>query len=194
MGPTTLLLEARAAQHWQIGRAAPHLRYHEPPSLERDDQVVPGDRDVLGGRARMEWRVARLTVVHGNAMYYRFSTNDAPALEGGDASHLFGGLERRFGTRGNAALGGGWRMERKSDGEIGGGLWHVDMDVALSLPGTWSLTGKWNHRSERTLRFAGLEPFAATFWRTAGAANGSFGRRANGRRVRAKAQGRKAAK
>ncbi len=159
IGAATWLLEARAARHWQIGRAHAHLRYHEPPSLERDDQVVPGDRDVLGGRARLEWRLDGRTVLHANAMHYRFATDGSEPIRGGDASHVFGGFEKRFSSRDSVALGGGWRVERKPGGVSGGGLWHVDVDLSLGLPGTWSLTGKWNHRSEEALRFAGLEPF-----------------------------------
>lgn len=144
-----LLLEAKAYRHWQIGRAERGLLYHEPPTLEREDQEVPSNEDVLGLRSRVEWKPRPSTTLFVNALGYRYTQDQTAPIDGSLALHGYIGANQRFGDNASAALAGGLRQENRSDGSEKLRLWHVDIDLAMRLSRSLSLSMKWNHRQER---------------------------------------------
>ncbi|GEM_PF-2075304 len=155
----TVLAEAKAYRRLLIGRPEEGLRYHEPPTLERDDQVVPSNSDAVGGRLRIEHRVTKELIVFANGLYYRYATDGTDPLAGNHAVHGYAGVEKRSGARGGVSLQAGWRREQRPDGELKNGLWHIDLDASWALGRSLTVTAKWNHRSEVAQSFSGERPF-----------------------------------
>lgn len=147
-GRWTALVEGKAYRRWEIGRADRSLLYHEPPTLEREDQEVPGNADAVGGRGRLELRLPAGISVFGNALAYRFTDDGAAPLDGDLATHGFAGVDKRWDSGGSAALQAGYRDENRADGGDRLSLWHADFDLAWPLTDKHSVTLKWNHRSE----------------------------------------------
>ena len=146
-GPVTALVDTKAYRHWLIGRNTEGLLYHEPPTLEREDQEVPSNDNAIGARARLEWRATHTTTVFGNALAYRFTQDETSPTNGSQALHGYLGAEKRWGDT-SMSVQGGYRDENRSDGGDKLSLWHVDVDAAILLATRLALTLKWNHRQE----------------------------------------------
>lgn len=165
-GRATTLIDAKAYRHWEIGRQSDAadgrtLLYHEPPTLEREDQEVPSNQDAVGARARVEYRLPIDATVFGNALYYRYAEDGADPLDRDVAVHGYVGGEKRFANGVNGSLEVGYRQEwakNLATDELEDKLfmWHVDVDAAVPLAKRLAATVKWNHRSEEKPR-TGLE-------------------------------------
>jgi thiol-disulfide isomerase/thioredoxin len=180
LGPATLLAEGKYYRHWELGRPQASLLYHEPPSLEREDQEVPSNSNAVGGRVRAEFRLPRETAVFANALAYRYTQDERDPLAGDYALHGYAGLERRFGDSASAALQLGYRDENDADGGDKLSLWHVDADAAVRLGSSVALTLKWNHREESKELFNRLDfrrglALAGVSWTGVGTASFLYG-------------------
>ncbi|MGH1341072.1 MAG: hypothetical protein ACRBN8_05945 [Nannocystales bacterium] len=99
-GTTTILVEGKHYRDYllAVGQNA-LLQYTENPTLEREDQQVPGNLNATGGRMRVDhtWRERGLTVF-GNTLAYAYAQNerqDQFGLEDSEgllATHNFGGI------------------------------------------------------------------------------------------------------
>jgi len=147
------LIETKAYRHWEIGRGDRSLLYHEPPTLERDDQEVPANDNAIGARARIEWRMRRDTTLFANALGYRYSQDETDPRHGDSALHGFAGIDHRFSDNASTSLQLGFRDENRADGRDKLSLWHIDADGAMPLGNRFALTLKWNHRQEKKALF-----------------------------------------
>jgi hypothetical protein len=155
VGAVALTAEAKLYRRFAVGRVTPVvLTFHEPPTLERNDQEVPGNRDAAGGRLAASLGVGSrsLTV---SALAYRFSLDDEPAWQGGRAAHVYATFEQRPAPRAAWALSVGGRDEREPDGTLGLRFVQLAADVATPLVGRVGLSGKWDHRFEEKTVFGG---------------------------------------
>lgn len=155
----SLLLDSKLYKDWAIGRTRSErsIFYHEAPTLEREDQEVPANDNVVGARTRLEWRLPGLdSTLYANMLGYRFSQDGSSALEGSTALHGYVGGESRFGHGGSIGAAAGFRNESKADGSDKLSLAHLDLDAALPLSKTWAATFKWNHREETKIVFNAL--------------------------------------
>ena len=159
LGPTTTLVEAKAYRRWSLGRVESASLYHEPPTLERADQEVPENRDVLGGRLRFEWRVTPRVAAYASGLVYRFASDGSDPLDGGLAIHGYGGVGVRPSDRVDFELAGGYRRETDRDGDEKRSLWHLDADLQWAITPHVALTAKLNHRSETKALFSGPHEF-----------------------------------
>ena len=162
-GPVTLLLEAKHYRRFRFGRNdKPALRYHEPPSLERFDQQVPNNDNVLGGRLRLTVDLrGGDTVPFVNLLAYALNDQvDESLLDGKNsrvAYHLYAGVEQKLGPA-SLKLSFGFREDRWLDpgkrDDSGAVTAHIKRrvfrtDGSLSVPlGRHSLDAKWEHRTE----------------------------------------------
>ncbi len=79
----------------------------QAPTIEREDQPVPNNRDVLGGRLRLDVRLPSGFLIFANAAYV-----DARASDAFNTLHAYLGLEYRLGDgRYSGTLSGGYRRE-----------------------------------------------------------------------------------
>ncbi|MCG8425682.1 MAG: TlpA family protein disulfide reductase [Proteobacteria bacterium] len=156
-GPVTTLIDAKAYRHWAIGRNEKSLLYHEPPTLERYDQAVPTNEDVVGARVRTEWRLHKRATVFANLLGYLYSEDTTDPVDGDLAVHSYVGGDIRFGESPSVAGELGYRRENTSDGERKRSVWHVDADGSWRLPGRFALTAKWNHSEEYKRTFQGKD-------------------------------------
>jgi thiol-disulfide isomerase/thioredoxin len=157
-GPVTALIDTKAYRHWALGRSDRSLLYHEPPTLEREDQEVPSNDNAIGARTRIEYRLPWDATVFGNALGYLYTQDETDPLDGGDlAMHGYLGGEKRFGDDGSIGVQAGYRHEREDDGSDKLTLFHADLDVAWRLPRKLAMTLKWNHREETKFLFNPLE-------------------------------------
>lgn len=94
---TTLLVEAKHYSDYLVAVSQNALlQYTENPTLEREDQQVPGNQNATGGRVRVDhtWRGLGLTVF-ANSLEYVYSENVGFSQFGEDsrlATHNFGGV------------------------------------------------------------------------------------------------------
>lgn len=120
-GTTTFLVEGKHYVDYlmAIGQNA-LLQYTENPTLEREDQQVPGNLNATGGRLRIDhtWRERGLTVF-GNTLAYAYAQNgrqDQFRLEDSEgllATHNFGGIiYRKPKSDFVAQVSAGYRYER----------------------------------------------------------------------------------
>jgi len=165
-GRVTALVEGKAYRHWAIGRSTRALPYHEPPTLERVDQEVPGNEDAVGGRARADARFAGAASVFGNLVAYRYSNDGSDPLSGDLAVHSYAGLEKRRSTGESGSVQVGYRRELFADGGDKLWLWHVDLDATWPLSRRLAVTLDWNHREEKKI----LQPSSLRFRRGLAAA------------------------
>ncbi len=155
-GGTTVTFEAKHYRRFFFGTTNPRLLpvgivYHEPPTLERFDQVVPSNQDTTGARLLVEQRLAGgATRLRTNAYFAWFSKNLADPL-GADGSHLlhvWGEVRQRLAAV-IADAGGGWREERHNEsGGLLRKLWHVELQVDAPLSAMHALYLNARHRSE----------------------------------------------
>jgi len=76
LGQTTAVIEGKLYKDYLAALQPTQLQYTEAPSLERNDQAVPGNANAGGGRVRVDrlWRDLGLTV-YGNIVAYMFTEN-----------------------------------------------------------------------------------------------------------------------
>lgn len=153
-GPTTTTVEGKLYRNWAIGRGA--LLYHEPPTLERDDQQVPSNQDAAGGRLRLEWRVLPELTLFANGLGYLFTEGGQDPFEAGSVAwHGYGGATLQLSDALSLALAAGYRDENDDLGRDKLSLWHLDFDVAWGLSPELAWTAKLNHVSETKTLFSG---------------------------------------
>ncbi|MCP5065310.1 MAG: hypothetical protein GY946_01980 [bacterium] len=118
-GTTTVLAEGKHYKGWLVGLSKDELlQYTEAPTLEREDQQVPGASNATGGRIRVghTWRDLGLTVFV-NTMEYAFSEQVGfSQFSGGEqaiAIHNYGGFIWRH-PRSDVSMqvSGGYRWEK----------------------------------------------------------------------------------
>ncbi len=158
-GRVTLLAEAKWYRRFEFGRLDRGLAYHEPLTLERDDQRVPANADSVGGRLRADWRVAEVVTIHANGMAYRFSEDGSDPLDGGLAWHAYAGADLWLRRSRHVAVSGGFRRETRPSGALRGRLWHVEATASLPVAGSLALETAVNHVSEAESGFSGLRDF-----------------------------------
>jgi len=137
----------------QIGRPTLARLYHEPPTLERADQVVPDNRDAFGQRLRVDFRPVPWLSVYANALHYGYGRSPPMFADRNRVLHAYAGVEARQGKRATAAVSGGWRRDNKPDGTLKSGLWHVDLDASAAITPAFTVAGQWNHRGEVAVAF-----------------------------------------
>jgi len=152
-GPVSLLGEAKWYRRWGLGRPTGCLAYGEPATLERSDQQIPGNADSVGGRGRVDWRVAGPVTVFGNGLYYRFAIDGRDPVDGGRVWHAYGGTDVRLAGGTTLMLSGGYRDEDDAAGEDAVTLWHVEADALVPLPARLAIAARVSHVSERKVAF-----------------------------------------
>jgi hypothetical protein len=117
-GKTTVLVEAKHYHDYLFAFSQNALlQYVENPTLEREDQFVPGNQNATGGRIRVDHRFADVGVtVYANSLEYAFSEGVGLSPFGADgrvATHNYGGVIWRK-PRSDLVLqvSGGYRYER----------------------------------------------------------------------------------
>jgi hypothetical protein len=148
-GTTTVLVEGK---HYvddlvAIGQSST-LQYTENPTLERDDQQVPGNANATGGRVRVDhtWRPIGLTV-YGNALAYAFSENIGESAFGDDgrvATHQYAGvIWRRPRSELVLQASAGYRDERflgeREDGGLRRRFPHAEIGLSIPIARTGAL-------------------------------------------------------
>ena len=120
LGTTTLLLEGKHYENYMMAtQQISLLQYTENPTLEREDQQVPGNYNATGGRARLDhtWRDAGVTLFV-NTLEYAYAENRTEnQFDGEDggrlATHNYGGLiYRKPHSDFVLQASGGYRYER----------------------------------------------------------------------------------
>jgi hypothetical protein len=157
-GTTTVLLEGK---HYRddlvaLSQASP-LQYAENPTLEREDQQVPGNASSTGGRVRVDhtWRRQGLTVF-GNAMVYAYADTIGrhPFEDDGRiATHHYGGvIYRKPRSDLVVQLSGGYRDERflhdHGYGSLKRKFPHGEVSVSIPLGHSGNLTHQLTVRAE----------------------------------------------
>lgn len=120
-GTTTVLVEGKHYRDYLMAvQQNALLQYTENPTLEREDQQVPGNLNATGGRVRVDhtWRERGLTVF-GNALAYVYAQNERESQfrrhdsEGLFATHNYGGvIYRKPKSDFVAQVSAGYRYER----------------------------------------------------------------------------------
>ena len=167
VGGFALLLELKDYRRFAIKNPDDAtIAYHEPPNLERFDQIVTSSQNNTGGRLLVEYTPHALDVrFYANALWYGWSPDDAWAFDedvdnfGDKASttlHVYAGAEKRWPGGLYANLSGGWRNEAPNEPHAGAPdfsrrLWHVEGDVQVPLWGAHSIGLRADHRSEEKL-------------------------------------------
>ncbi|MBI4512203.1 MAG: TlpA family protein disulfide reductase [Deltaproteobacteria bacterium] len=159
LGPVTLLADGKWYRRLALGRDFPTLAYHEPPTLEREDQELPGNADAVGGRLRGEWRVGQRTTITANMLGYRFAQDGTDPMRGGLALHGYLAGEQRLANGAATALSVGMRDEEDPNGTPLLSLVQINADAATPLGPRLGLTAKWDHRSETKTLFSGPRRF-----------------------------------
>jgi thiol-disulfide isomerase/thioredoxin len=153
------LVDAKAYRLWELGRREENLLYHEPPTLERDDQQVPGNADALGPRTRLTLRIFPWLSAFSNLLGYRYTQDQTPAWRGHWAFHGYGGAQMEMKNGVVAQIQSGLRREMRPNGEFKLSLWHLDIDATSPIGRRLAISAKWNHRSETRQVFSGPRPF-----------------------------------
>jgi peroxiredoxin len=164
----SLLLEFKDYHRFQLQNPSSALPivYHEPPTLERFDQIVPTAFNATGGRLKVEYYIKPIgLLVFANGIYYGFSdssdqTFDEPVDNFGDKAssvlHAYAGVEKRWKSGHYINISGGWRNEgvnKPAEGAPGftRRLWHVESDIQIPLSGKHAVGLRTNHRTEEKL-------------------------------------------
>ena len=141
-GDFTLLLEGLYLDAFELRGSSntalsSRFDYTQPPTLERIDQEVINNRDVVGGRARAEYYIYPLdTVLYANGMY-RINSLDEPNQL--DQLHAYGGVEVFFQRgRSHVNLSSGYRDEHQGEQPIKS-MVHAEVDYLQALSAGWSL-------------------------------------------------------
>lgn len=174
LGTTTLLVEAKHYTDYLMALSQNALvQYTENPTLEREDQQVPGNLNATGGRVRIDhtWRELGLTVF-ANSLAYVFAENLGQVAwredEGRMAMHNYAGVIYR---RPDADLvvqaSGGYRYERFLQTDRQGGTLrrrfpHAELYLSIPLAKRGGLTHALAIRGEgrwENIRFGASEDF-----------------------------------
>lgn len=124
-GTTTVLLEGKHYVDWLSGITQnSFVQYSEAPTLEREDQQVPGNINASGGRIRLDHTIRKLGLtLTVNSMQYIFAENQGFRSWGGDgliASHNYGGIiYRKPDSDFVLILSGGYRHEQWLENQPG---------------------------------------------------------------------------
>ena len=122
-----------------------------PPTIEREDQNILNNWDVLGGRLRADVRLARDFLLYTNAAYVHGRDDNLV-----DTFHVFGGLEYRLARgRVNGTLSGGYRREFDREGEnadvdwdrVTTTLYHLELNVTAQVVGRHGLHLAFRHET-----------------------------------------------
>lgn len=166
-GTTTILVEAKHYQDYLLALSQNSLlQYAENPTLEREDQQVPGNQNATGARLRVDhtWRDLGLTVF-GSSLEYAYSEDvgtSAFRSDGRLATHNYAGvIWRKKGTDFVLQVSGGYRYERFLDPPVGSPLrrrfphaeFYVTIPVAKAngLTHTMSVRGEGRWENFRTV-------------------------------------------
>jgi hypothetical protein len=120
LGRFTLLGELKWYEDFEVIGTAPELlggragalsdararAYSQPPTIERDDQPVANNTDVLGGRLRLDVRLPADVLLYGNVAFVGARASDAL-----DTLHAYLGVEYRAGDVVNGTVSAGYRRE-----------------------------------------------------------------------------------
>lgn len=159
VGPATVLAEAKWYRRFDFGRVDRGLAYHEPLTLERDDQRVVANADVVGGRLRTDVRVVESLTLHANGMAYRFSEDGSDPLRGGLAWHAYAGMDLWLKGSRHVAVSGGFRRETQASGALRGRLWHLESETSWPLGRSLAVQASASHVRESKASFSGLHTF-----------------------------------
>ena len=155
-GRATLVLEAKAYGDLEVPRPALDMQefstvqYNSPPTVERVLQrLAHPQRDVVGGRARLDWRVSARLSAFGNYGAFRdyFGTGTVvqdgmpPELVNATIHDPYTGIEARWNQdRSRATVTVGWRgviADRTGDTVNSDG--HFELDVVHAVGSSSSL-------------------------------------------------------
>lgn len=163
-GPLSLLLEGKFYRRFDLGRSSPMISYHEPPTLEREDQEVPGNTDAIGGRIRAEWRLGESWTLIGNAVVYGFTNDDTDPWHGPLALHGYAGFDWRQADTGRSLfVSAGGRREENSLGDESLSFLQANADFAARL-GPLGFTAKADVRLETKLLFEGPKDYVKSLF------------------------------
>ncbi len=157
-GPVTTLIEAKWYRRFELRGSRPNIFFSEPPTLERDDQEIPGNADSAGARTRVDVRVLPTTTVFANALGYRLALDGSDPTDGGLVVHGYTGVDSWTNSGLSGAVSVGYRRETTADGEPRLSMAQANADAGARL-GRWALTGKWDHRWETKELFSGPNRF-----------------------------------
>jgi peroxiredoxin len=170
-----ILLEGKAYSRFEVRNPySPYALelptlYHEPPTLERFDQQVPGNRNSVGGRLRVEYYLKdQSLLLYMNAVGYSFALEgvekdferyewiDSFGDKGNWMMHAYAGFEKRWAGGYFAQFSGGWRNEAPNkpgddQPDFSRRLWHVESDVQVPIVGKHAVGLRTNHRNESKL-------------------------------------------
>jgi len=154
LGPVTWLVEGKYYRHWELGRPDRALPYHEPPTLERSDQQIPGNEDSHGWRTRLDWQAIDGLTLYANGLLYWHSTDGTSPLftdgawNEGRVWHAYGGFDLHLANNVTIQFAGGYRDENNPRGGDSVHLWHLDVDASFPVSDILSMTIAHNHVSE----------------------------------------------
>jgi len=135
---TTLIIEAKHYRNFLLAAQPTRLQYSDAPTLEREDQQVPGNFSSTGGRVRLDhtWQPLGLTLF-ANTMAYAFAENleQDPLSEqhGLVATHSYAGaIYRRRSTTAQVSF--GYRYEyHRDDGRFRRRFPHAELYLNVPI-------------------------------------------------------------
>jgi hypothetical protein len=122
--------------------------YNQPATIEREDQPLLDNTNVLGGRLRLDLRVHPALLLYANGAYVAGRQENKL-----DTLHSYAGLEYRlFDGRLNGTLSGGYRRvtSRRDDGEkaaLSFEIGHIEANAAVQIHGPHSLHLAFRHET-----------------------------------------------
>lgn len=132
----------------------------QPPTIEREDQPVLNNRDVLGGRLRLDVRLPAGFLVYGNVAYVDGRASDAfntlhgylgleyRLLEGRISGTLSGGYRRAFGHQPIEASADDAEIQPSPDWDaLTAEIYHGEANLSVRLVGRHSLHFAFLHES-----------------------------------------------
>jgi hypothetical protein len=152
--------------------------YAQPPTLERFDQEVGSNRDVLGARLRAEYMIPDTDLLIYVNGAYRINDQGDPAVN--DALHLFAGTQQTFQAgKTRLFLSGGYRNERKGapNPETFRTMVHGEVDYLQWLVGGLSVHLQVIHqqRTQEAVEFARGSTLLGLEWSRTGSLTFEFG-------------------
>jgi hypothetical protein len=169
-GPVTILLEGKDYNRFDFATLtstfrppegaippaggwpmAPAVRYHAPPTLEREGELLPIDTNTLGTRGTISLRVTR-EVTMGVAyvkQFYFHARGDEPRAgpngyfgRGTESQHLYGeiraALPSGFEIRGGGGFSSQVNVETEEDHSRGQ---HAHLETEIPVTAGWSVAG-----------------------------------------------------
>ena len=150
---TTLLIEGKHYRDFLLAVQPTRIQYSDAPTLEREDQQVPGNFNSTGGRVRLDhtWQPLGLTLF-ANAMAYAFAENlkqdPFARADGLVATHGYAGAIYRR-PRATAQVSFGYRYEyHQDDGRFRRRFPHGELYVNFPLANTRGLVHSASFRFE----------------------------------------------